>query len=408
MKTVVEHPALTPRLLRFLAVASGLTVANIYYNQSLLAQLAGHFHASSAAAGNIAVATQIGYACGLLLGVPLGDMLDRKALMIYSAALAAVMLIAVAVSPSLACVIGASFLLGFVCITPQIIIPYVAHLAEPERRGEAVGVVMSGVLAGILFSRSAAGFLGEWLGWRAVFVIGAGLTLGTVLCLTGLPPSPRRRTEISYGGLLGSLLPLLLREPVLLRHALIGACSFGAFNVFWSTLVFYLAARPEHFGGDMVGVFALVALGGAFAAPLCGRIADRFSARAVNGTALVVMSSSFLLMLLADRSLWLLALGVLLMDGGAQLNQISNQTRIYTLAPELRSRITSVYMVVYFIGGGLGSALGTRIWAREGWAGVCLSAAVLALAGLAILLLWPRAQPAAAAPVGAAAPATTD
>ena len=405
---MTEHPALTPRRLRFLSLASGLTVANIYYNQSLLAQLAGYFHAPSAAAGNIAVATQLGYACGLLLGVPLGDMLDRKALMIWSAALAAVMMIVVAVSPTLPCVVVGSFLLGLVCITPQIIIPYVAHLAEPARRGEAVGVVMSGVLAGILFSRSAAGFLGEWLGWRAVFGLGAAVTIGTALCLSSLPPSPRQRAQISYARLLGSLPPLLLREPVLLRHALIGACSFGAFNVFWSTLVFYLAARPEHFGASMAGVFAMVALGGAFAAPLCGRMADRFSARMVNGAALITMSGSFLLMLQADRSLWLLALGVLLMDGGAQLNQISNQTRIYTLAPELRSRITSIYMVIYFIGGGLGSALGAQLWAREKWPGVCLAAALLAALGLAILLLWPRARSGAAAQVGAPVPATTD
>ncbi len=402
------HPTLTPRLLRFLAVASGLTVANIYYNQSLLALMAREFHATPATAGNIAVATQLGYASGLLLGVPLGDMLDRKKLMVASAALAAAAMIAVGLSPSLGCIIAASYVLGLVCITPQIIIPYAAHLAEPTRRGRTVGVVMSGVLAGILFSRSTAGFLGHWLGWRPVFFIGAALTVGTALCLLRLPESPRHGSHLSYGKLLRSLPGLLFREPVLLRHALLGFCSFGAFNVFWSTLVFYLAARPEHYGGDMVGLLALIALAGAAVSPLSGRIADRFSARTVNGLALGTMTVSFFFMLGADWSLHWLALGIFLMDAGAQFNQISNQTRIYTLAPELRSRITSVYMVVYFIGGGLGSALGTHIWSASRWLGVCAAGALLPAVGLAILFLWPQPHPNAAKPVAGHAPATMD
>jgi predicted MFS family arabinose efflux permease len=385
-----SHPPLTRGLLGLLAVASGLTVANIYYNQSLLVDMGQDFHASASTMGGIAVATQLGYASGLLLLVPLGDILDRKGLIVGSAGAATLVLVGVAVAPGFGFALIASYLLGLICITPQFILPYTAHLAEPEKRGRAVGLVMGGLLIGVLFSRSAAGFLGQWLGWREVFGIGAGLTLLVTLALGTLPRSPAPSRHLSYRELLGSLGPLLAREPVLQRHGLIGALSFAAFSAFWTTLVFYLAARPEHFGGNAVGLFGLVAIAGAAAAPVSGRLSERWSAQVVNGTSLGILTVSFLLMLPADRSLgWLIA-GVFLMDAGAQSNQISNQTRIYALAPELRNRITSVYMVIYFLGGAVGAALGAGAWVEGHWTGVCLLGAGLGLLGLGVLFAFPE------------------
>ena len=389
------HPPLTAGLLRLLAVASGLTVANLYYNQSLLVPMAREFHSSAAAIGNIPVATQLGYASGLFLLVPLGDMVDRKALIVASAGAATLALLAVALAPGLGTAVATSYLLGLICVTPQFIIPYTAHLASPKERGAAVGLVMGGLLLGILFSRSAAGFLGQWLGWRAVFVIGAGLTLGAALSLLRLPRSPRVERKISYGALLLSLLALLKNEPVLRRHGLLGALSFGAFCAFWTTMVFYLAARPEHYGGNMVGLFGLIAVAGALAAPIAGRMSDRYSPRFVNGIALGIITFSFLLMLLADQSLLWLVIGVFLMDAGVQGNQISNQTRIYALAPEHRSRLTGAYMVIYFLGGALGSALGARAWEFYHWPGVCLLGALFGAVGLLVLFLGPRTTAAA-------------
>jgi predicted MFS family arabinose efflux permease len=369
-------------------MASGLTVANIYYNQALLVAMGRDFHVSSAVIGTIAVATQLGYASGLLLVVPLGDMLDRKSLILGSAAGATLALVAVTLAPNFIFALIMSYLLGLICITPQLIVPFVADLAVPAKRGRAVGLVMGGLLIGILFARSAAGFLGEWLGWRGMFGVGAALTLIITLCLGTLPRSRRPSRSISYGELLRSLAPLLAREPVLQRHALIGALGFGAFSAFWTTLAFYLAARPEHYGGNMVGLFGLIAVAGAVAAPISGHLSDRFSARIVNGTSLVLMAGAFLMMSLADASLLWLVGAVFVMDAGVQGNQISNQTRIYTLAPELRNRITSVYMVIYFLGGAIGSALGSQAWAVWHWTGVWVLGAAMSAFGLLPLISW--------------------
>jgi len=242
------RPSLTPGLLGLLAVASGLLIANNYYNQSLLVGMRRDLHVSESVIGGIAVATQLGFASGLLLLVPLGDILNRKKLIIGSASGATLALVAVALSPNFLLALIASYFLGLICTTPQLIVPYVAHLAEPEKRGRAVGMVMGGLLVRILFSRSAAGFLGQWLGWREVFGFAALLNLLMALVLVVLPRSPTVSHHLSYVELIRSIAPLLARESILKRHSLLGAFGFGAFSVFWTTLAFYLAARPEHLG----------------------------------------------------------------------------------------------------------------------------------------------------------------
>jgi predicted MFS family arabinose efflux permease len=249
---------------------------------------------------------------------------------------------------------------------------------------------MGGLLAGILFSRSLAGFLGQWLGWREVFGLAALMTLGMTLRLVVLPRSPAALRPLSYAELLRSLAPLLAREPILQLHSLLGFFGFGAFSVFWTTLAFYLAARPEHFGGNAVGLFGLIAVAGATAAPISGRLSEQVSARWVNGASLTLMVLGFLLMLLADYSLFWLGVGVFLMDAGTQGNHISNQTRIYTLEPHLRSRVTSIYMVSSFVGAATGSALGALAWAQWHWAGVCVLGTTMAALALGILLIGSR------------------
>jgi predicted MFS family arabinose efflux permease len=299
------------------------------------------------------------------------------------------MLIA-AISPSLAFIITASFFIGLVSITPQLIVPYAASLAEPHRRGQVVGMIMGGLFIGILFSRTAGGWLGAYFGWKIVLALGAALTLTTALLLAAFLPRQRADNRLSYFQLLGSLFPLLAREPVLRRHALLGALGFGAFSAFWTTLAFYLAARPEHYGSQVVGLFGLVGIVGAAVAPFSGYLSDRFSARIVNGVSLAIVLGSFLVMMLANRSLGWLVLGVFLMDAGVQTNQISNQTRIYGLAPELRNRLTSIYMFTYFLGGAVGSAVGAEAWMTSGWTGVCVAGAGMAAAALVILAIAPR------------------
>ncbi len=380
-------------LVRLLSVAAGLTVANIYYNQPLLPALGKSFGASADVVGRIAVATQLGYACGLFLLVPLGDTYERRKLILGSAFGTSLVLLFVILSPTLGAIIVASFFLGLISITPQLIVPYAAAFAEPQNRGHIVGSIMGGLFIGILFSRVAGGFLGELFGWKTVMGLGAGLTFLLALVLVLRLPEQHPTSRLSYPQLLASLFPLLLREPVLRRHAFMGALGFGAFSAFWTTLAFYLLDRPEHYGGQVVGLFGLVAIVGAAVAPLSGWLSDRFSARVVNGTSLVIMILAFAMMSLADVSiLWLIA-GVFLMDAGVQTNQISNQTRIYALAPELRNRITSIYMFVYFMGGAIGSAVGAEAWNLWHWAGVCAAGAAMAAVAILPLLERPAERP---------------
>jgi predicted MFS family arabinose efflux permease len=386
-RTAVSHP-LTAGLIRLLAISAGLTVANIYYNQSLLHLISQHFGVSESAVSTMAFTTQLGYATGLLLLVPLGDILNRKRLIVGTAVGAGLSMLVIAWAPNLTLMVIASYIMGTICITPQIIVPYAVSLAEPERRGKIVGMVMAGLLVGILASRSASGFLGEWIGWREVFVVGATVTLLNALALHFfLPPPPKPEGKLSYHRLLFSLLPLLWEEPVLRRHSLLGFLSFGAFSAFWTSLSFYLANRPEHYGSQVVGLFALIAVAGAVAAPIAGHFSDKINAKVVNGLALTTMMLGFAAMGLADYSLIFLGIGIFLMDAGAQANQISNQTRIYSLAPALRSRITSVYMVMYFLGGASGSIIGAHAWEWWHWTGVWGTGIVMSLLALACLFI---------------------
>lgn len=400
---VPGHPApaapAPPALVWLLAVSAGATVANIYYCQPLLEVIAGAFHVNSGAASVVATATQLGYAAGMLFLVPLGDAFERKRLIVGATALSAVALGAVALAGGLRAMIVASFVVGAISVTPQFVVPYAAGLAAPERRGRIVGTVMSGLLVGILFSRTVSGFVNAHAGWRAVYWLAAGAMVALAGVLAAVLPvqrpdaspapaggsAPRRQ---GYGELLGSLAPLLVREPVLRRHALVGAMGFAAFSVFWTTLAFHLAGLPGHYGSQTVGSFALIGAVGAFVAPVAGRLADRWGPRLVNGTALAGVLAAFGLMAWGGGgSLLRLALGVVLMDAGVQASQISNQTRIYALAPALRNRLTSVYMVCYFLGGALGSAVGSWSWSRAGWPGVCAAAAGFTVAALLALFL---------------------
>jgi predicted MFS family arabinose efflux permease len=372
-------------LVAFLGFAAGATVANIYYSQPLLHALATYFHSDAGSTSIVSVATQLGYASGLLVFVPLGDSFERRALIVSSILGTALILLAAAFCASLPLLIVLSYLLGLVCITPQLIVPYAAAIAKPGSQGRTVGSVMGGLLVGILFSRSVSGFIGARAGWQAVYLIGAGAMLLLAILAAVLLPPQRPERRVPYRELLASLWPILARQSIVQRHAIIGALGFGAFSAFWTTLAFYLGNRPEHFDSQTTGLFGLVGVAGALAAPVSGRLSDRFEPRIVNGAALALVAVSFLLMRLADYSLIWLVAGVFLMDAGVQASQISNQTRIYAISTELRNRINSVYMVCYFFGGAVGSAIGSWAWAHFHWPGVCMAGTLFGVLGLAIL-----------------------
>lgn len=372
-------------LVALLAFAAGATVANLYYNQPLLALIGASFHLPPSAISLMPTATQIGYALGLLLLVPLGDAHERRQLIVLTTGAVVLMLLALAAARDAPWLLGASLLLGAATIVPQLVVPYAANLVGAERRGRTVGVVMSGLLVGVILSRSVSGFAASFVGWREIYVAAAVAMALLAGVLWYALPRQAPRQHVPYAELMRSLYRLGRDEGILQRHALIGGLGFGAFSVFWTTLIFHLQHLSPHYGSRTVGIMGFFGVAGALAAPLSGHLSDRFEARLVNGGALLMVLAAFIVFWLGGQSLAWIAAGVVLMDAGVQGSHISNQTRIYALHPEMRNRLNAVYMVTYFIGGALGSALGGYAWERFGWCGVCVIGVVLTLAALIVL-----------------------
>lgn len=375
------------RLTLLLSFAAGATVANLYYSQPLLARIAAEFHVASGAASVVTTATQLGYALGLLLLVPLGDIVERRRLIVATTACIVVALIFVAIAPSLPLLIAASALLGMATIVPQIVVPFAAHLASDDERGRVIGTVMSGVLIGVILSRSVSGFLAGSIGWRTTYLLAATAMSILAIVLWIALPVEEPEVKMRYGALLKSLAVVTRREPALRCHSIIGACGFGAFSVFWTTLAFHLQSLSPKYGPATVGAFGLIGVTGALFAPFAGRIADVRGPRVMNGGGLALMLIAYVLMAISGHSLVVLALGAILLDAGEQASHIANQTRIFGLGAEMRNRVNAVYMVAFFFGGALGSAMAGAAWQWSGWLLVCAAGCIFAVTGLAVLFV---------------------
>jgi predicted MFS family arabinose efflux permease len=280
----------------------------------------------------------------------------------------------------------ASLGVGFTGAIVHVIVPYAANLSSPERRGATVGTVLSGLLLGILLARTASGLVGAWLGWRTIYWIAAALMLLVALLVHHGLPRSEPELRLSWFELIRSAGVLVRTQPLLRESALLGALFFCAFSAFWTTLVFFLQTPPYHYGTGVAGLFGLVGAAGAACAPLIGRIADRYGARRNIFIALLVTLSSFVILYALGRHLAGLIVGVILLDIGVQAGHISNQTRIYGLVPEARSRLNMVYMVSYFTAGAIGSYVGTVLWQHFAWAGVCGFGCILPAVACAIHL----------------------
>jgi predicted MFS family arabinose efflux permease len=372
-------------LFGLLAIAAGAIVANLYYAQPLLPAMARDVGASDQALGAVPMATQLGYGAGMLALVPLGDRLERRGLIVAMTALSSVVLVGVGWARGLGALVAASFLLGLVSMVPQLIVPYAATASPAESRGRGVGTVMGGLLIGILLSRTLSGFVGAAWGWRAVYFLASGLMVALAALLALRLPAQQPEARVPVLEIYASLGRIVAREPVLRLHSLLGAMTFGAFSVFWSTLAFHLAALPAHYGSVVVGAFGIVGVVGALAAPLVGRFADKRDPRILNGLAIAVTLGSFGVLAAGGASLGALAVGVVLLDLGAQTNHVSNQARIFSLDSALRSRLNTIYMTSYFAGGALGSWAGALAWSRAGWGGVCAVGAGMAAIALVAL-----------------------
>jgi predicted MFS family arabinose efflux permease len=377
---------LTPGLVRLMAAGAGLCVASNYFAQPLLALFAQQFHITPAHAALLVTVTQLGYIAGLIFLVPLGDLVERRRLLVTCTALNTVLLAAMGFAPTFPALMAISVLLGTSTVAAQILVPLSAHLAPPLRRGRVVSSVMSGLLIGILLARFAAGLVAEFAGWRAVYLSAA--VLMAVFCWTCHRRLPRVAPTAAgtYGALLGSLVRLFAREPVLRRRGIIGGLCFGAFAAFWTAMAFMLKEH-WHASEGAIGAVALVGAIGAMSARFAGRLADKGWARVSTGAFVALVVVSWGLLFAGTGSLLALILGVVLLDLGLQGAHISNQSEVYRLDPAARSRITTVYMSLYFCGGALGSGLTGPAYAAYGWAGACAIGAAMAVAALVVWAL---------------------
>lgn len=365
-----------------MSVACAVAVANLYYCQPLLSNIGRSLGVSNAAVGYLPMWTQAGTALGMLAFVPLGDMLPRRRLIVVMCAAMACAGVLMAVAPTLAIVNAAGFVTGLTTIVPHLILPFAAKLSRDDQRGRVLGSIMGGLLSGILLARVVSGTVGDAFGWRAVYWMAAASMALLAITLRYMLPYDEPEGSLRYRQLLRSIVKLVATEPVLREAAITGGMLFGAFSSFWSTLVFFLGTPPYHYGARAAGLFGVVGVVGAGIAPFAGRLSDRRGSAFTLTLAILTTIASWLVFGAVGYAIAGLIVGVILLDLGVQAGHVANQTRIYALIPQARSRLNTVYMVTYFLGGALGSALGAIGWSHWGWKGVCAAGAAQGLIAL--------------------------
>ncbi|CUU45981.1 MFS transporter [Clostridium beijerinckii] len=365
------RPILTKLLILVMSIACGLTVANLYYIQPLLGDIAKTFHVDQLSIGFAAMLTQIGYAIGMIFILPLGDIKEKRNLIVIMLLFSVISLMSMFFSSNIYILTISSFAVGFTSIIPQLIIPLAAQFSNPQQRGQTIGTIMSGLLIGILLSRTVSGILGSYLGWRIVYLIAAIMMFALMLILRKLIPLCNPISDIKYSELLKSMIHLIKTEPILRESSLNGALMFSAFSAFWTSLIFLLESSHYNMGAEAAGLLGLVGVSGALAAPLVGKVADKRGSRFAIGICIVVVIVSYLLFFLFGFKIWGLVLGVILLDLGVQSCNVSNQARVHSLNEETRNRLNTIYMVSFFLGGAFGSFLGSYSYSHFGWYGVC-------------------------------------
>ncbi|MFC4209611.1 MFS transporter [Pedobacter lithocola] len=350
-----------------MAFCTGLIVANIYYCQPLVILVAKDFKIPESVAGRITYLTQIGYALGLFLLVPLGDMFERKKQILTISALAILALFVAAFSKTFFLLEIASVLIGACSIVPQLILPLAANLSSDENRGANIGVIMSGLLVGILASRAVSGTIGFWLGWRAVYFMAAGICALLIALMSKRFPQSYPSFKGGYQQLMSSMFSYIKTQPVLRETSIINFLAFAIISAFWTTMVLFLANPPFNFQTLQIGLFGIAGAAGALAAPLVGKLSDGNNPRKNLMIGFVLQIISIALFYFTKNHLYLFVIGIVLIDVGQQAIHVTNQTRIYTLIPEARNRLNTIFMSVSFIGASCGSALGLFLWDKGGW-----------------------------------------
>lgn len=378
--------AMSRRMVLLLAVACGVAVGNIYFPQAVSPLVASGLHVSPESAALVVTAVQLGYAVGIFLLVPLGDRLPHRPLIVALLGLTGLGLFAAGAAPTLPPLVGVSVLVGVTTVVAPIIAPMAAGLAPADRRGAVTGALLSGSIGGMLLSRAVSGTVGEWLGWRAPYLIAAMFTLVLAAVLAETMPTTTPSSRQRYPAVLAETLRLLRTEPPLRRSCFYQATIFAGFTAVWTGVALLLTGPAYGLGAQAVGALALVNAGTMFCTPIAGRQIDRRGPDPVNLVCMIAAIASAAVLAVGSRGgalgLAALVLGTLLLDVAMQSGMVANQVRIFALRPEVRSRLNTAYMTCAFLGGSLGSWLGTRAYLRFGWPGVC--ALVAAFAGIAL------------------------
>jgi predicted MFS family arabinose efflux permease len=391
----VTERRLTTSLTIFMAVATGVSVANLYYLQPLLHQVKGDFRISTFAASALVTLTQAGFAAGLAFVVPLGDLLARRRLVVAIFVLAAATMVAASRVHDFTAFAAFTFLVGLTSVGCHVLVPFSADLADEGERGRVVARLMTGLLIGVLLSRTFSGVASQAVGWRGVYVTAAVLLAVMALVLSRVLPDEVPRAHVAYATLVAGPFRLLHQHRELRRRSWLGATCFAGFSALWTTLAFHLSAAPFYYSPIRIGLFGLLGVGGVLAANVAGRLADRQRSRSVTIVAATLVGVSFAMMWVGRSDLWVLALAIFLQDAGMQGMQITNQAIIYTVAPTQRSRTNSAYMVCFFTGGAVGSLAGGFAYAHWGWTGSCVLGLVVGALALGPATLWRSPAPSA-------------
>ncbi|MEG0936931.1 MAG: MFS transporter [Comamonas sp.] len=390
--TTTAPTVLSKTTLLLMATACGLCAGANYFNQPLLNSMVQHLQISDAQASSTVTMAQVSYGLGLLFLVPLGDMLERRRLVLILMLLAACGMLLSGISGlagSFALLAAGTLMAGVFSVAAQVLVPMAATFAAPGTSGRAVGLVMSGLLVGILASRSVAGILSHLGGWSTVYWVGAACTALMAVLLARALPKAAPVASVSYGTVMKSLGELLRQHPRLRSRALIGGTGFATVSVLFSTMALLLAGPGFQLSDLMIGLIGIVGIAGALMANVAGRLADKGLEQPTTMAGALLMLLGWLCLWLGGTSIWWFMLGLLVVDGALQALHISNQNVVYALAPEARSRINAVYMTTYFLGASIGSALGSWAWLNHGWNGASLMGGLLGLISLGVVH-WDR------------------
>lgn len=378
---------LTSGLILLMAVSTGVAVANIYYAQPLLYSIAQYFAISYAQAGIIVTVAQLSYALGLVLLVPLGDLLNHKKLIVSMTGLSTIGLLICALSNQFIFLLIGTAISAFFAVVAQVIVPLSAALAQAEQRGKAVGTIMAGLLLGILLARTVSGVLSSLGNWHTVYWFASGLMLVITITLHYKLPSHHHPAGLSYPKLLASIFCLFKQEPLFLWRSILGCFVFACFTLMWTPLAFLLAAPPYQYNDASIGLFGIAGAVGALAAMQTGKLVDQGKGKATTRFGLVLLALSWIPLYFGATSLFALLIGIILLDMCVQLVHVTNQNVIYQLRPEARNRLNAGYMLMYFMGGSAGSLLASNMYQHFQWQGVCIAG--LVIASMAIII-WLR------------------